>query len=210
MLFRSPPQRLIFFHLYGPVANQQIVYHWASVTAGKYGRICGWFAGWWNFLAWILGVASTSQIVGAQCVSMYALFHPGFQTQRWQVFVAYAICIWSCCLIVLFANKALPAIETVGGFLIISGVLITIIVCAIMPHTKDIGYASTAFVWHEWRNETSYSSNAFVFCLGMLNGAFAVGTPDVISHLAEEVPRYVLCLQLHLEVLLTRIETKAE
>jgi choline transport protein len=29
------------------------VYHWASITPGpKYGRVCGWFAGWWNFLAW--------------------------------------------------------------------------------------------------------------------------------------------------------------
>lgn len=25
------------------------VYHWASITGGRYGRICGWFAGWWNF-----------------------------------------------------------------------------------------------------------------------------------------------------------------
>jgi amino acid transporter len=30
------------------------VYHWASITPGpKYGRICGWFAGWWNTFAWI-------------------------------------------------------------------------------------------------------------------------------------------------------------
>jgi choline transport protein len=28
-----------------------------------------------------------------------------------------------------------------------------------------------------------------VFFLGMLNGAFAVGTPDVITHLAEEIPQ---------------------
>ena len=29
------------------------VYHWASITPGpKYGRICGWFAGWWNTFAW--------------------------------------------------------------------------------------------------------------------------------------------------------------
>lgn len=34
-------------------------------------------------------------------------------------------------------------------------------------------------------------SNGFVFCLGMLNGAFAVSTPDVVSHMAEEVPKYV-------------------
>lgn len=31
------------------------IYHWASLTPGpKYGRICGWFAGWWNTFAWIL------------------------------------------------------------------------------------------------------------------------------------------------------------
>lgn len=28
------------------------VYHWASITAGKYGRSCGFFAGYWNFFAW--------------------------------------------------------------------------------------------------------------------------------------------------------------
>lgn len=28
------------------------VYHWASITAGKYGRVCGFFAGFWNFFAW--------------------------------------------------------------------------------------------------------------------------------------------------------------
>ena len=127
---------------------------------------------------------------------MYALFHPDFQIQRWQVFVAYLICIWACCIIVLFANRALPTIEALGGFLVIAGVLITIIVCAILPHTKGLGYASNAFVWCEWQNQTGYSSNGFVFCLGMLNGAFAVGTPDVISHLAEEIPRYVLKLSV--------------
>ncbi len=31
------------------------VYHWASITGGRYGRVCGWFAGWWNFWAWIFG-----------------------------------------------------------------------------------------------------------------------------------------------------------
>ncbi|CDH15781.1 uncharacterized protein ZBAI_07568 [Zygosaccharomyces bailii ISA1307] len=29
------------------------VYHWASVTPGrKWGPVCGWFAGWFDFLAW--------------------------------------------------------------------------------------------------------------------------------------------------------------
>ena len=108
------------------------------------------------------------------------------------MFVAYLICIWVCCLIVLFANRALPTIESLGGFLVIAGVLITIVVCAVMPHVNHQPYASNAFVWSEWQKETGYLSNGLVFCLGMLNGAFAVGTPDVITHLAEEIPRYEL------------------
>lgn len=89
----------------------------------------------------------------------------------------------------MYANRALPTVESIGGFLVVAGVFITIIVCAIMPHVKGVPYASNDFVWREWQNETGYSSNGLVFCLGMLNGAFAVGTPDVISHLAEEVPQ---------------------
>ena len=63
---------------------------------------------------------------------------------------------------------------------------ISIIICASMAeHNTD------AFVWKEWQNFSGYESNGFVFCLGMLNGAFAFGATDVISHLAEEVPKYV-------------------
>lgn len=172
-------------------ANAGPVYHWASVTAGRYGRICGWFAGWWNFLAWIVGLAATLQIIGAQTVSMYSAFHPTFVTQRWHVFVSYIICTWITCFIVLFANRALPTLEAIGGFLILAGVLITIIVCAVMPHARSVPYATTAFVWRDWVNSTGYPSNGFVFLLGMLNGAFSVGTPDIVSHLAEEIPRHV-------------------
>ena len=161
------------------------VYHWASVTAGRYGRICGWFAGWWNFFAWIFGLAATAQIIGAQTVSMYSAFHPDIVTQRWHVFVSYIISTWLCCFLVLFANRLLPMLESIGGFLIIAGVLITIVVCASMPPV----HTTSSFVWSEWQNSTGYASNGFVFLLGMLNGAFAVGTPDVVSHLAEEIPR---------------------
>lgn len=41
------------------------VYHWASVTPGKsWGRVVGFYAGWWNTLAWVLGGASMSSIIG--------------------------------------------------------------------------------------------------------------------------------------------------
>lgn len=56
------------------------------------------------------------------------------------------------------------------------------------PHTTGSGYADSSFVWAQWNNQTGYSSDGFVFMAGLLNGAYAVGTPDCVSHLAEEIP----------------------
>lgn len=120
---------------------------------------------------------------------MYAMFHPEFEVQSWHVFVSYVICTWLCCLVVLFGNKILPMAGTVGGFLIIAGVFICIVVCAVMPKVNGLPYASDDFVWRDWQNLSGYESNGFVFVAGMLNGAFAVGSPDCVTHLAEEIPK---------------------
>ena len=59
-----------------------------------------------------------------------------------------------------------------------------------MPGTgRRSSHASPAFVFKDWSADVGYSSNGFVFLLGMLNGAYAIGTPDCVSHLAEEIPR---------------------
>ena len=90
----------------------------------------------------------------------------------------------------LFANRALPAINKFGLFLVIAGASITIVVCAAMPSTGGRApHAPPAFVFKDWSADIGYSSNGFVFLMGMLNGAYAIGTPDCVSHLAEEIPR---------------------
>ena len=80
-------------------------------------------------------------------------------------------------------------INRLGSFLILGGLFVTIVVCAVMPSKTGKGYASNAFVWKDWNNDTGYTSNGFVFLAGMLNGAFAVGTPDCVTHIAEEIPQ---------------------
>ncbi|KAF2753131.1 amino acid transporter [Pseudovirgaria hyperparasitica] len=165
------------------------VYHWATVTAGPtYGKVVGWYAGWLNCFAWIFGSTSLSNVAATLAVSMYSVFNPGYVLVRGHVFIAYLIITWVSCLCVMYANRALPRVNQFGLFLILAGVFITILVCAIMPSTSGTGHASDAFVWKDWRNLTGYSSSGFAFLLGMLNGAYAVGTPDCITHLAEEIP----------------------
>lgn len=123
-----------------------------------------------------------SSILANQLVSMYGLFHGEYAYERWQVFVAYLIVTWAACFTVMFANRALPTLTNIGLFLILAGCFITIIVCAVMPSmggrkAEGKGHASSDFVWKEWQNQTGWGSNGFVFCAGMLNGAYAVGTP---------------------------------
>lgn len=125
--------------------------------------------------------------MSAQVVSMYAIYHPGYATERWHVFIAYIIFTWLTCAVVLFANKALPICEHVGGASVVVCVFITIVMCAAMPQSTGDGYASSHAVWEVWDNGTGYSGDGLAFCLGMLNGAYCVGTPDLTSHMAEEV-----------------------
>ncbi|KAL9033052.1 MAG: hypothetical protein Q9214_007695 [Letrouitia sp. 1 TL-2023] len=152
-------------------------YHFSSVVGGKYGRITGWYAGWWNFFAWSFAGSSTSAILGNQLVTMWGLFHADFEAQAWHVFISYVIVTWMSCTTVLFLNRALPTIEQVGMFIIVAGVFITIIVCAVMPRVNGTPYASNNFVWRDWENATGWTSSGFVFVAGMLNGAYVSDSP---------------------------------
>ena len=43
------------------------------------------------------------------------------------------------------------------------------------------GHATNAFVWTGWTADVGYP-NGFVFAAGMLNGAYAMGTPGCTSY----------------------------
>ncbi|KAK4945103.1 hypothetical protein LTR10_015529 [Elasticomyces elasticus] len=165
------------------------VYHWASVTPGrKWGRVNGFFGGYWNWLAWVFGCASMAFIFANTVVQMYGVTHADFVAKPWHVFVVYLIVTWLACFMVCCFNRAMPYMTQVGIFLILAGFLITVIVCAAMPGRGGRPpHATSSFVWTEWNADIGYSGG-LTFLLGMLNGAFAVGTPDVTTHLAEEIP----------------------
>ncbi|KAL9114141.1 MAG: hypothetical protein Q9227_001913 [Pyrenula ochraceoflavens] len=165
------------------------VYHWASVTGGpRYGRICSWYAGWWNFFAWTVATASDSLFAANAIIGIYNLYHPDYKPQRWQIFIVYVIVTWMTCSVVLFAQRVIAHVSNFCGILVMALWFASTMVCAIMPSFNGHGHASNSFVWLDWNNMTGYSSNGFVFLAGMLNGAFTIGTPDGCTHLAEEIP----------------------
>lgn len=75
--------------------------------------------------------------------------------------------------------------------LVIGGWFVTLVVLGVMSGSNGRSHASSDFVWHKWQNNTGYNSNVLVFVLGMLNGSFAIGTPDCTTHMSEEIPKLV-------------------
>ncbi|KAF2765497.1 choline transport protein [Teratosphaeria nubilosa] len=160
------------------------VYHWASITPGaKWGRVIGFFCGSLNFFGWIFDVASIIYIPANVVVQMYAVFHPDFVIEPWHSYVAFVLITWLCTAFVIFCNRLIPYLQHLGLFMIIVGGLVTIIVVAAMPAQ----HASNAFVWRDFENTTGWTAGV-AFLTGVLNGAFTIGTPDAVTHLAEELP----------------------
>jgi choline transport protein len=106
--------------------------------------------------------------------------------QSRHIFACYIILNWVCCAFVSLANALLPRLNIVGLIVIVIGAFTTIVVCAAMSHESP-GPSTSKDVWQFWRSDIGYPSG-FVFVSGMLNGAFAMGTPDAAVHLAEEIP----------------------
>ncbi|RFU28996.1 hypothetical protein B7463_g7338, partial [Scytalidium lignicola] len=160
------------------------VYHWATLAPGpKYGRILGFYAGSLNFFGWLFDLASIAYIMAELVVQMYAIYHPNYVIKDWQLFVAFLLITWLCVALTVFFNSSLPYLQQFGLFVIIVGGIATIIVLAAMPKT----HASNSFVWSDWENNTGWNSGV-AFLTGVLNGAFTIGTPDSVTHMAEEVP----------------------
>ncbi|KAJ7500972.1 choline transport protein [Mycena galericulata] len=161
------------------------VYHWATVAGGKYGRVLEFFAGdlgLLNFYGWKFGFSAILVIPANVAIQMYVVFHPEFLVQPWHTYLALVLVTWLCCLTVIFFNRFMPLIQRVGLFMIVVGGVITVVVLA-----TSKSHASTAFVFTHWQNETGWSGG-FAFLAGILNGAFAIGTPDSVTHIAEELP----------------------
>ncbi|KAI3399798.1 hypothetical protein diail_5595 [Diaporthe ilicicola] len=163
------------------------VYHWATIAGGpRWGRTVGFFTGWINFYGWMFDLAALIQITANISVNLYVVYHQStYVYESWHVYVAYVLITWFCVAIVVFVNRVIPHTQTLGMFFVIVGGIVTIIVIAAMPRQ----HASNYFVWGSFKeNNVTGWQGGVAFLLGVLNGAFTIGTPDAITHMAEELP----------------------
>lgn len=146
----------------------------------------GFFTGWINFYGWMFDLAALTQITANIAINMYVVYHQDtYVFEPWQVYVTYLAVLWLSTALIIFANRVVPHTQNLGMFFVIVGGIVTIIVLAAMPKQ----HASNHFVWgsFEENNLTGWSSGV-AFLTGVLNGSFTIGTPDAITHMAEELP----------------------
>jgi choline transport protein len=128
-------------------------------------------------------LASICQIEASVATQLYLVYNPDFELQPWHTYIAYILLTFVCVTFCVFFNRFIPKLQDAGLFIILVGGFVTIVVLAAMPEQ----HASTSTVWKDWDNETGWSDGV-AFLTGVLNGAFTIGTPDAITHLAEELP----------------------
>jgi len=130
-------------------------------------------------------LAALVQITANISVSMYAVYHPDYVNEPWHTYIAFLLVLWLCACFVILVNRGVPYTQNIGMFFVIVGGVVSIIVVAAMPKQ----HASNYFVWgsFEENNLTGWQGGV-AFLLGVLNGAFTIGTPDAITHMAEELP----------------------
>lgn len=102
--------------------------------------------------------------------TMWALYHPTYTFQTWHGLIVYLIFTWATVCIVLFGNRVLPHLNLFIAIIQTLGLIVTVIVCAVMPSQTGAGYASNEAVWQDWSNQSGWSSDGLVFLIGMLNG----------------------------------------
>ena len=149
----------------------------------RYGRIVGFFTGSINFFGWLFDLAAITYTQAQVVVQLYYIYHPDLEIQPWHYYVAYILVTILVSSFNIFFNRLIPYTQYFGCFMVVVGGLVTVIVVAAMPTQ----HASNAFVWTDFVNSTGWEDGV-AFLIGVLSGAFTIGTPEATTHLAEDLP----------------------
>ncbi|KAF9924681.1 hypothetical protein FBU30_005400 [Linnemannia zychae] len=158
------------------------LYVWTTrLCSAAWAPIASWTVGYTNWLGLVLAIASTdlamAQFLGS-LVSMNTSYHPN-------TYVIFAIYVG---ILLLHGVVNSMAVRLNGLFNnisvwwhIIGTVTIVIVVLVMTPR-----HQSADFVFTTWVNNTGWSSNFYVFMLGLLQSQYTLSGYDSAAHMAEE------------------------
>jgi choline transport protein len=117
-------------------------------------------------------------------MALIALYRETLEIKAWQTFIVYQGLNLITAGVVMFGNKAIPALNKFSLFYLQIGwlvVLITVVACA--PKHQD-----AEFVFRTWINNTGWENNAIAFITGLVNPLYSLGGLDGVTHITEEMP----------------------
>ena len=166
-----------------PTAGGQ--YHWAAIVAPpRLKRICSWITGWINMGGWIALAASGGLLSSELIVGLIALFHPGYNPQRWHQFLIYIAYNVLGFVVNAVATSLLPytnqasLVWSLTGFAVISITLLS---------THKVDFARARWVFGNVLNQTGWP-DGIAWLLGLLQGSFSLTAYDAVAHMIEEIP----------------------
>lgn len=135
--------------------------------------------GGWIALAASGGLLSSELIVG-----LIALFHPGYNPQRWHQFLIYIAYNVLGFVVNAVATSLLPytnqasLVWSLTGFAVISITLLS---------THKVDFARARWVFGNVLNQTGWP-DGIAWLLGLLQGSFSLTAYDAVTHMIEEIP----------------------
>ncbi|KKA27577.1 hypothetical protein TD95_001426 [Thielaviopsis punctulata] len=161
------------------------MYHWiAAVAPEQWSGTLSFLTGWFSVSGWIFTTASTNLMYAQILMALAALWHPDYVIKTWQTFLVFQALNILTSAVVMFGNRAIPALNRFSLFYLQIGwivVLVTVVACA--P-----SYRSADFVFRTWINNTGWENNVVCFITGLVNPLYSLGGLDGITHITEEMP----------------------
>ncbi|GJN89992.1 hypothetical protein Rhopal_002981-T1 [Rhodotorula paludigena] len=144
-------------------------YHFAHILSPpEWAPLISWVVGWFAWAGWTALTATTGSLAGELLIGMWALAHPGFEEQPYQIFVIFTGFIVIATLINIYASRLLPYVNSSAIIWSLTGAA-TIIIVTLACASPD--YQSGNYVFRTYTNTTGWNRI------------------DALSHLVEEVPR---------------------
>jgi choline transport protein len=159
------------------------IYWTAMLAPAKYSRFLSYITGWYAAAAWFFWFCGTNLLVSALFMALGSLHDPSFEIHPWHIYLGYIACavlsiLWNWPFIGAFPyvlKSMVPIINACAIFLFVS----------LLVRSRPKQSAHTVFL--DIVNETGWSFNGLVFCLGLLPGVTAVNGFDGPSHMSEEM-----------------------
>lgn len=159
--------------------------YWASVFApSRYSRILSYWTGAFTVAAWFFWTMGCYLFASQLLLVMVEIGQAHFTEQPYQIYLCYVAAAAFSVLLNIYLFKGYSLIMRAMMVVVNVGSVIIFVVLLVRASPKRSAY--TVFI--DFANATGWSSDGFVFFLGLLPGITGANGFDSSSHVTDELP----------------------